>query len=110
VIISNCVINLSPDKPAVFAEMFRALKPGGRVSVSDIVTNGELPEEVRKSMVAWGACIAGALEMGDYAQGLRQAGFVDVQVNAKSEAGDLLEEIPANTLFSAAIIANKPGD
>jgi len=108
VVISNCVINLSPDKPSVFAEMFRTLKPGGRVSVSDIVTSGELPEEVRKSMVAWGACIAGALEMGEYAQGLRQAGFVDVQVNAKSEAGEILEEIPANTLFSAAITARKP--
>ncbi|MBN1149272.1 MAG: arsenite methyltransferase [Anaerolineales bacterium] len=108
VIISNCVINLSPDKPRVFAEMFRALKPGGRVSVSDIVTNGELPKEVRKSMVAWGACVAGALEVDKFAQGLRQAGFVDVQVNAKDEASDMLEEIPVNTLFSAAITARKP--
>jgi arsenite methyltransferase len=56
VIISNCVINLSPVKPKVFTEMYRTLKPGGRVSVSDIVTNGELPESLRNDMLAWGAC------------------------------------------------------
>jgi SAM-dependent methyltransferase len=108
VIISNCVINLSPDKPKVFAEMFRTLKPGGRVSVSDIVTSGDLPEEIRKDMLAWGACIAGALEMDDYVQGLERVGFEDVKVVAKTGDGELLDGIPENTLFSASITARKP--
>ncbi|UCE01189.1 MAG: arsenite methyltransferase [Chloroflexota bacterium] len=108
VIISNCVINLSPDKPAVFAEMFRTLKPGGRVSVSDIVSSGELPEQIKKDMLAWGACIAGALEMDEYVHGLEQAGFEEVKLVAKSGEGDLLEKIPQNSLFSASITARKP--
>jgi len=110
VIISNCVINLSPDKLGVFAEMFRALKPGGRVSVSDIVANGELPEAIKKSMVAWGACIAGALQKDEYARGLESAGFVDVRIDAKDDSGIVLDEVPTNALFSGAITARKPGD
>lgn len=108
VIVSNCVINLSPDKPRVFAEMYRTLRPGGRISVSDIVTNGELPERVKKSMLAWGACIAGALDRQEFADGLRAAGFVDVKIAAKSEEGIVIEDIPTNNLFSAAITARKP--
>ncbi len=108
VIVSNCVINLSPDKPKVFAEMFRTLKPGGRVSVSDIVTRGELPEEVRNDMLAWGACIAGALDMDEYIMGLEQVGFEDVKVVAKTGDGELLAGIPENALFSASITARKP--
>jgi SAM-dependent methyltransferase len=108
VIVSNCVINLSPDKPQVFAEMFRTLKPAGRVSVSDIVTRGELPEEVRNDMLAWGACIAGALDMDEYIQGLEQVGFEDVKVVAKTGDGELLAGIPENALFSASITARKP--
>jgi SAM-dependent methyltransferase len=108
VIISNCVINLSPDKPDVFAEMFRVLKPGGRVSVSDIVTNGELPESVRKDMLAWGACIAGALQMDEYTNGLEAVGFEDVQLSAKTGDGEHLAEIPVTGLFSASITARKP--
>jgi len=108
VIVSNCVINLSPDKPKVFAEMFRTLKPGGRVSVSDIVTTGELPENVRKDMVAWGACIAGALQVDEYIQGLEDVGFEDVTVIAKTGEGELLDNIPEIGLFSASITARKP--
>jgi arsenite methyltransferase len=108
VIVSNCVINLSPDKPKVFAEMFRTLKPGGRVSVSDIVTTGELPEKVRKDMVAWGACIAGALQVDEYIQGLEDVGFEDVTVTAKTDEGELLDDIPQIGLFSASITARKP--
>ena len=108
VIISNCVINLSPDKPKVFAEMYRTLKPGGRVSVSDIVTSGELPEEIKNDMVAWGACVAGALEMDEYIQGLEQVGFEDVNLIAKTGEGELLEGVPQNSLFSASITARKP--
>jgi len=110
VVISNCVINLSPDKPKVFREMYRALKPGGRVSVSDIVANGELPESIRKSMEAWGACIAGALQRDEYIRGLEEAGFVDVRIDAKDESGIVLDETPTNALFSGAITARKPGE
>jgi ubiquinone/menaquinone biosynthesis C-methylase UbiE len=102
------VINLSPDKLKVFAEMFRILNPGGRVSVSDIVTSGELPEDVRNDMLAWGACIAGALEMDEYIQGLEQVGFEDVSLVAKTGDGELLEGIPQDSLFSASITARKP--
>ena len=108
VIVSNCVINLSPDKPQVFAEMFRILKQAGRVSVSDIVTRGELPEEVRNDMLAWGACIAGALDMDEYIQGLEQVGFEEVKLVAKTGDGELLAGIPENALFSASITARKP--
>ena len=80
VIISNCVINLSPDKDAVFAEAFRVLKPGGRLSVSDIVTNGELPEVVRGSVEAWTGCLAGALDEKAYVGKMRAAGLTDVTV------------------------------
>ena len=108
VVISNCVINLSPDKQAVFAEMFRAVKPGGRVSVSDIVTNGELPEEIKNSMAAWGACVAGALEMDEYVEGLQAAGFTGIRVTPKTGSGELLDEIPQSSVFSASITACKP--
>jgi len=108
VIISNCVINLSPDKLKVFTEMFRSLNPGGRVSVSDIVTSGELPENVRNDMLAWGACIAGALEMDEYILGLEQVGFEDVSLVAKTGDGELMEGIPQDSLFSASITARKP--
>jgi SAM-dependent methyltransferase len=108
VIISNCVINLSPDKAQVFAEMLRVLKPGGRVSVSDIVTSGELPEELRENMQAWGACVAGALDMDDYVAALQGVGFEDVNLVAKSGDGELLEGGPLANIFSASITARKP--
>jgi ubiquinone/menaquinone biosynthesis C-methylase UbiE len=78
-IISNCVINLSPDKEAVFAEAFRVLKPGGRVMVSDIVTHG-LADEYREDLMAWVGCIAGAVDEDDYIALAEKAGFADVKV------------------------------
>jgi arsenite methyltransferase len=78
VIISNCVINLSADKDCVLAEAFRVLIPGGRFAVSDVVVRGSVPDDVRKSMLLWVGCIAGALEESDYAARLARAGFVDV--------------------------------
>jgi 2-polyprenyl-3-methyl-5-hydroxy-6-metoxy-1,4-benzoquinol methylase len=75
VIISNCVINLSADKDKVLREAFRVLKPGGRFAVSDIVTRGEIPGEIRKNALAWAGCIAGALDESDYAARLANAGF-----------------------------------
>lgn len=108
VVISNCVINLSPDKPQVFRDIYRALRSGGRISVSDIVTNGELPTAVQKSMEAWGACVAGALDMNDYRRGLQAAGFVDVKVEPKGKFDAGLSHLPAHTPFSAIIMARKP--
>jgi arsenite methyltransferase len=75
VIISNCVINLSADKDKVLREAFRVLKPGGRFAVSDIVTRGEVPEDIRRNVLAWAGCIAGALDESDYAAKLADAGF-----------------------------------
>src|SRR5213594_3962289 len=75
VIISNCVINLSPDKDRVFSEAFRVLKPGGRLAVSDVVVRGEVPPAIRKSVELWIGCVAGALEEGEYRAKLAKAGF-----------------------------------
>jgi SAM-dependent methyltransferase len=80
VVISNCVINLSPNKDAVLREAFRVLKPGGRLAVSDVVTRGEMLPEIRKSVLAWVGCIAGALEENDYRAKLRLAGFEKVEI------------------------------
>lgn len=80
VIISNCVINLSVDKDRVFTETFRVLKPGGRFAVSDVVTKGEVPPEIRKSVLAWVGCVAGALEQDDYRAKLTAAGFEQVDL------------------------------
>ena len=80
VIISNCVINLSADKDRVLREAFRVLKPGGRFAVSDVVVRGSVPDEVRKSMLLWVGCIAGALDEDDYLSKLRKAGFADASI------------------------------
>jgi len=79
-IISNCVLNLVPDKAAVFREMARVLKPGGRVAVSDIALKQELPEAVSRSMAAYVGCIAGAIRIADYRDGLLAAGFEHVEI------------------------------
>jgi SAM-dependent methyltransferase len=79
-IISNCVINLAPDKPAVFREMFRVLKPGGRVAISDIALKKPLPREIAASVMAYIGCIAGAIGIADYERGLRNAGFQAVHI------------------------------
>ena len=90
VIISNCVINLSLDKDKVLAEAFRVLKPGGRFAVSDMVFQGDLalvPDEIMRSVEAWGGCIAGALEERDYLARLERAGFVDAEVVVTRDYG-----------------------
>jgi len=80
VVISNCVINLSADKDRVLREAFRVLKPGGRFAASDVVVRGTIPEAVRRSMLLWVGCIAGALEEQDYRAKLTGAGFGDVSI------------------------------
>jgi arsenite methyltransferase len=80
VIISNCVVNLSPDKPQVFREAFRVLKPGGRLALSDIVTDGPLPQVVKDSLSAWAGCVAGALDVKDYIATIEAAGFTNIEL------------------------------
>ena len=80
VVISNCVINLSSDKDKVMREALRVLKPGGRFAVSDVVTRGEIPDEVRKSVLLWVGCVAGALEENEYRGKLTAAGFEKIEI------------------------------
>lgn len=100
VIISNCVINLSPDKPAVFGEMFRVLRPGGRVGVSDVVAEDRLGPAERAERGDWAGCVAGALSRSEYADGLAAAGFVDVEVTFIDPVAD--------GLHSAIVRATRP--
>src|SRR3972149_6934190 len=85
VIISNCVVNLSPDKDRVLAEAFRVLKPGGRVAIADIVVRGSVPQALRRSLELWAGCVAGALEEDEYRQKLTAAGFTDIEIEALRE-------------------------
>jgi ubiquinone/menaquinone biosynthesis C-methylase UbiE len=80
VIVSNCVINLSTSKEKVFQEAYRVLRSGGRIMISDLVTEGELSEEIRKNFDAWACCIAGALEKNQYLSAIRSAGFQNVNI------------------------------
>ena len=79
-ILSNCVINLVPDKRVAFREMYRVLKPGGKFAVSDIVSLGTIPESVRSDMAEWAGCVAGAVEREEYLRIVREAGFTEVKV------------------------------
>jgi SAM-dependent methyltransferase len=100
VIISNCVINLSVDKPRVFAEMGRVLRPGGRLGISDIVAGDDLTPTQRAERGSWAGCIAGALSFGEYEGDLRRAGFLDVRLTPVHEVAD--------GIFSAIVQATKP--
>jgi SAM-dependent methyltransferase len=100
VVISNCVVNLSTDKPAVFAETFRVLKPGGRLGITDVVAEDQLSPAERAERGAWVGCIAGALSRSEYEAGLTAAGFTGVSVAFTHQVGD--------GLHSAIITATKP--
>jgi arsenite methyltransferase len=125
VIISNCVINLSPDKSKVFAEAFRVLKPGGKLAVSDIVTDGPLPEAIKKSLSAWAGCVAGAVEAEEHIGMMKSVGFIDISIvpvyfdqqTVDEAIGDLKDVIELKTIsrddvykavYSAKIMAHKP--
>jgi arsenite methyltransferase len=100
VVISNCVINLSTDKRAVFDSVIRVLRPGGRLGVSDIVADNDLTAAQRAERGGWAGCIAGALSIAEYEQGLREAGFTDVSVSPTHSVTD--------GIHSAIIRARKP--
>ncbi|HRF60259.1 MAG TPA: arsenite methyltransferase [Fimbriimonadaceae bacterium] len=106
VVISNCVINLSGDKPQVLREAFRVLKPGGRFAVSDVVVEGTLPEGVRKDMEAYVGCVAGALEKGDYLHLLAEAGFVNATIEPTRRYR--FADLEADSCAAAAIFALTP--
>jgi trans-aconitate methyltransferase len=123
VIISNCVINLSADKDQVLREAFRVLKPGGRFAVSDVVTRGDIPPDIRKSVLLWVGCVAGALEEQEYRHKLEAAGFEQIDIeptriyraaDAKSFLNDQGIDIEAiapevdGKFMSAFIRARKP--
>ena len=121
VIISNCVINLSPDKDKVFSEAYRVLRLGGRLAVSDIITHGPLPEVVRSNLEAWAGCVAGALDEAVYLDKMRQAGFTEVEVTARNfaetEQWAELDEAPEPVQYldelkgkvaSIKVVARKP--
>ena len=122
VIISNCVINLSADKDAVLREAFRVLKPGGRFAVSDVVTRGDVPEEIRKHVLLWVGCIAGALRDSEYTAKLAAAGFEKIEIEATRvyDIQDARAFLPAdldvdaiaplveNKFISAFVRATKP--
>jgi SAM-dependent methyltransferase len=91
VIISNCVINLSPDKQQVFREAYRVLKVGGKLAVSDIVTDGPLPEEIKSNLSAWAGCVAGALDVQEYIGAIEAAGFGDVTVTPSYWEQDVID-------------------
>jgi len=106
VIISNCVINLSADKDRVLREAFRVLKPGGRFAVSDIVTRGEIPVDVRRNMELWIGCVAGALDRDVYLQKLANAGFVEAAIELTRVYR--AENVADEKFFSGFIRARKP--
>lgn len=114
VIISNCVINLSPDKPAVFREAFRVLRPGGRLAVSDMVTQGRFSVADRADLDEWSACVTGAEEVGDLVNAMQAAGFTDISLRDKGAPDvELAGTVSLNTtprLFSAMIRARKPAN
>jgi len=92
VVISNCVINLAPDKARVFAEIFRVLRPGGRVCISDTVSYGEVPASIRQDPELWSECFAGAMDIQEYLNTLRAAGFVDVRISHRDDLDSLRGE------------------
>ncbi|MCA9958195.1 MAG: arsenite methyltransferase [Anaerolineales bacterium] len=112
VIISNCVINLSPDKTAVFREAYRVLKPGGRIAVSDMVTQGHFTAAERANMAAWTGCITGAEDVAVYMDMMRAAGFTEILIRDKAAPDVAVGNVTAHTgtakVFSARVTAVKP--
>jgi len=113
VIISNCVINLCPDKRPVYREAFRVLKPGGRIAVSDVVAREELPEEVKHDLALHSGCLAGATPLAELLTILKEAGFVDIVVRPKGNSEEVIKSWETGhdfgaKVFSAEVTATKP--
>ena len=127
VVISNCVINLVPDKRQAFAEAFRILKPGGRLHVSDIVFNGEIPADLLQSVAAYVNCVAGAVSKDEYLSHMAASGLVDITIHVERNAVDLLNgccggddegcgcsdlpdlpDVPVDLVKSITVSARKP--
>ena len=113
VIISNCVINLSPKKLDVFKEAFRILKPGGRLAISDVVATAQLPPEFKNDLDLLSACVSGAATVVEITEMLQEAGFQDIQIQTKDESRELISHwVPGKTvqdyIVSATIEATKP--
>jgi arsenite methyltransferase len=114
VVISNCVINLSPEKQKVFNESYRILKPGGRIAVSDVIAMGPMPESLKNDLAAYAGCISGALTKQEVEEMLAKAGFTDIKVAPKDESREFINEWRpginlADFIVSANIEAVKPG-
>jgi len=114
VIISNCVINLCPDKRPVYREAFRVLKPGGRIVVSDVVAREELSGEVKKDLALYSGCLSGATLLADLEKILADAGFVDVVIRPKGNSAEVITSWEAkrgfeDKVFAAEVMARKPG-
>jgi len=110
VIMSNCVINLAPDKRVVFREAIRVLKPGGRISISDIVTEGEFSEELRADASKWAECVTGAIDGTVYLEMMQDAGFIEIAIVDKADAEGIIERQPGMPgIYSARITARKAG-
>lgn len=113
VVVSNCVINLSPDKPAVLREVYRALRPGGRVAISDIVASHALPDTLARDTLAFAGCIAGAASVDSMRSMLQDAGFVDVRVDVREDSKSFIRDWAPGTnaelyVASANITARRP--
>ena len=114
VIISNCVINLSPDKKQVFQEAFRVLKPGGRLAISDVVASTELPEDMKKDLALYSGCMAGASLISELHNILQQCGFEKIKIAPKDDSKDFIKDWAPGRgvedyVLSATIEASKPG-
>ena len=113
IIISNCVVNLSPDKPQVYREAFRVLKSGGRLAISDVVASAPIPEDVAKDITAYSACVAGASSVDEVTRMLTEAGFASIRVRPKDESRSFIKDWSAeyrveDYALSATIEAVKP--
>ena len=112
-VISNCVVNLSPDKPQVFREAFRALRPGGRLAIADVVQTAEFPPEVARDTDSLAACVAGAATVDALERMLAEAGFEAIDIAPKDDSDEFIREWaegydPSDYLVSATIEARKP--
>ena len=112
-IVSNCVINLSPEKPRVFQELFRVLRPGGRLAISDVVATAQLPAEIRADLTLYASCIAGACTVAELEIMMADAGFVAISVRPKEESKTFMHEWASSVnveefVASATIAATKP--